>query len=965
MTPSKPSSASSPGLDQGPPQRNWRAHLPVLAAIALVLGIYYATFVAEHGFEPSRKPDGYYGLLTDALLDGHLHLKVEPDPRLAKLANPWLSYQGIPRLHDATYFHGHYYLYFGVAPVFLYFMPVHWLTGGFAHEGSAAIVFATIGFIAGLAILRRMVRSAGSAPGPAWQALGVLVWGLATYTLVDSQSATFYTVPILSAFGCVTVALALAARSTQARTANTACLLLAGASLSWGLAVASRPHFVLSLPLLVIALAYTLVQGHGKLPRSSWLKLIAATALPAAAIGAALAWYNYARFGSVTEFGFRYQFTGGDQRFIKMWNPQLILPNLRWYSLSDAVYVGYFPFILQRYSMVGFLAWSPFALLAAAFPFSLASRRLRTDSYWVVAGTCALLAGAIHLAGLCILPIGVDRYLADFLPEFTLAALGSVIALASCRQSLPKRLSGAARVLVPVLALASIGKLSLLTLARISNATLADRLAVAANAPIGHLQEMLGGLKGPAQLRVTFTPIPAATRIPIVTIGMGRDRLMAEGLGGNRMRLSFEHSGNQPLLGSTFSIVPGETHTLLVDLGGFYPPNSHPYFRQWDPDVADALHHRVMATLDGKCVLLGNSDFYPTGLFTTEFGAAASDEPPAAAAGVRVLSVERKDVPSSAEVTSSGWTGPVRLHLKFPDFDFAKGEPLLSTGSARAADMIYVTYLGVGRARFGHDSTNGGGVETAEVAFDPKAEHTLDIGLGPLEAPENTIPPATPGLRLRFDGHWLIAMARPTHPTHPYQVVFGYNSGRLSTAQEAFSGPLIVPEHIEALVPGERVLMGDGPLAAAIRFVPMPSGINEPLVVTGVPGKGDIVFVNYYDSNHIRIGVDHWAVGMVLSDPLQITPNTVYTITVSSATFLPGKGSPAWHGVPSRNQDELLSSIRISVDGKQVLEAPWVGYPASDSQMNVGLNPIGGSTCGPRFSGTVLEAHRTGVPRTR
>ena len=110
MTPSKPSSASSPGLDQGPPQRNWRAHLPVLAAIALVLGIYYATFVAEHGFEPSRKPDGYYGLLTDALLDGHLHLKVEPDPRLAKLANPWLSYQGIPRLHDATYFHGHYYL---------------------------------------------------------------------------------------------------------------------------------------------------------------------------------------------------------------------------------------------------------------------------------------------------------------------------------------------------------------------------------------------------------------------------------------------------------------------------------------------------------------------------------------------------------------------------------------------------------------------------------------------------------------------------------------------------------------------------------------------------------------------------------------------------------------------------------------------------------------------------------------
>ena len=934
----------------------------VLAAITLVLAVYFGTFVTERGLSLSTKPDGYYGLLTDALLSGHLHLNVEPDPRLATLANPWLSYQGIPRLHDATYFHGHYYLYFGVAPVLLYYLPIHWITGSFAFEGSAAMVFGTVGFLAGLALLRRMRSQLLRTPPASWQALGILVWGLATYTLVDCQTATFYTVPILCAFACVTVALALVAEAMQAEAPFLAALLFAGASLGWGLSVASRPHFVLSLPLLGLPVVLLLCREKGNWARGYRLALLGAIILPAAVVGAALAWYNYTRFGSVSEFGFRYQFTGGDQRFITLWNPRLIVPNLLWYSFTDAVYVDYFPFVLQREPMVGFLAWSPFAALAAFFPATLASKRLRQSSLWVSVGGCAWATGCIHLLALSILPIGADRYLADFLPEFTLVALAVSMASFGLLDRLAGVYKAFAHPLLAALAYASLIKLSSLAVARMNSPGLSRHLALLTNAPVGYLQQALGGLKGPAELTVRFQPLPRGKRVPLVTTGMGRDVLFAEGVDEDNIRLGFNHFGNQPLLGTAFRLAPGRTRTLVIDLGGFYPPNTHPYFRGWDSDVADALHRRVTASLDGVSVLSANSEFYSTGVFTTRFGPPYDPTTGGPSAGISVVAVKRKPVPSEAEVTSTGWSGPVRLHLKFPPFDYVRSEPLLSTGSLRAADLIYVTYLGRGRARFGHDSSHVGGVETAEITFDPDAEHTLDIGLGSLEAPENTLPASTPGLRLKFDDRWLMAMARPSHPTHPYQIVFGYNSARLSTAEEAFAGPLLVPEHIQGIVAPATSILGDGPLSASVRFAPFPSAPNEPLVVSGVEGKGDIVFVNYMDKKHIKIGIDHWAVGMKLSDPIEVTPNTVYTVTVSSAAFLPDAESPQWKTLPSHERDSLLSAIRVFVNGKLILEAPWKAYPADDSQISVGVNTIGGSTCSPRFSGAVIEAHRTGLP---
>ena len=73
----------------------------------------------------SRVANDYYAWMSDAFLSGQLHLKIEADPRLLTMANPTLTVPGenIPRLPEACYYRGRYYLYFSALPALLVFIP--------------------------------------------------------------------------------------------------------------------------------------------------------------------------------------------------------------------------------------------------------------------------------------------------------------------------------------------------------------------------------------------------------------------------------------------------------------------------------------------------------------------------------------------------------------------------------------------------------------------------------------------------------------------------------------------------------------------------------------------------------------------------------------------------------------------------------------------------------------------------
>ncbi len=921
-------------------------------AVFMVIAAYVWTFFSVGSAQAPHEPPGYYGLLTDALLSGHFSLKVTPDPRLAELSNPWASYQGIPRLHDATYYHGRYYIYFGVTPVIILFAPWRITTGTFLTEGAGVCLFGMVGFLLGLDVLRQMAASRGYRLADRWRALGVLVWGFCTFVFVLMQSPIFYSVPIASAFACLMAALAAVGRTVTSREPLRAAVWLGLASLSWGLAVGSRPNYILGLPAIVIPLAYCVFGTRGRNSVAARFLLVAAAILPAAIVGACLAWYNFSRFGSVSEFGIRYQFAASDQRFIKLWSAAFVGPNVRAYLMNDGLYLMHFPFFVPTSAAIGIVPWMPFTLLGAFFPLLLISRSARASRVWVCISACTLAAGVAQLAALCMLPFANDRYIVDFAPEWTLLALAVSMALIHDGgiKRLPLRRLLAASICL--LAAFGIARAWMLVLDRTWDKGAKRTVAVASERVVSVTERILGIKYGPLRLEVNFKGVKVGSREALLETGGGSDGLFVERVDATHLRLAFVHRGNMPIIGIPFPFDPEGNHVVQVNVGSLYPPDTHPFFKGWDKSMIEAIHRGIRADIDGTMVLMGNSTFYPTdaahvvvgrdtGLGLANFSGS-------------ILGISVGPVPSVEQLQLQGWRGPVRLKLRFPAFGAPHSEPLVSSGAVGASDMIYVTYLSPKTLRFGHDSSDGGSVETPVIEFDPLKEHTLDISY---DALYQGATPSVAGVVLKFDDEWKLRAMRSTHSAKPYEITFGYNAYGLSTASETFSGTLVpTPIGPDAFV--RRLLQRYGSIEVGIQFVQAPARGPEPLLSSGIAGRGDVVFVRYVDKDRVSIGIDHWGIGSVVGTPITVNRSHEYRLQVSSAAFLPPEGSPDWGDISLAEQRRRLTGIRVRLDGVDAVAAPWDGYPSNIDEIAAGVNAIGASSCGPVFSGKIVSFDR-------
>ena len=115
------------------------AVLTKLAVHGLVVWLY--VWFGTGGSFHFRDTANYYGELADALLAGQLHLKIAPVPELAALPDPYAPEQNEPyRLHDAVYYGGRYYLYWGPVPALLH---AAWmgLTGWPSSNNAMVVLF--------------------------------------------------------------------------------------------------------------------------------------------------------------------------------------------------------------------------------------------------------------------------------------------------------------------------------------------------------------------------------------------------------------------------------------------------------------------------------------------------------------------------------------------------------------------------------------------------------------------------------------------------------------------------------------------------------------------------------------------------------------------------------------------------------------------------------------------------------
>jgi hypothetical protein len=387
-------------------------------------------------------------------------------------------------------------------------------------------------------------------------------------------------------------------------------------------------------------------------------------------------------------------------------------------------------------------------------------------------------------------------------------------------------------------------------------------------------------------------------------------------------------------------------HSLVLDLGSLYPPSDHPLFAGWPDNLVDALHRRLVVVLDGKTILDRSVGFYTNDYFHTRIGAALAVPAGEAAFSGALTDVRRGAMPQPAQVASVKIQGPIRITLRFPDFVSIFGEPLVSTGRSGAGDLVYVTYLGPGLVRFGHDSWNYGPAETRAVSFNPLEEQTLDVDMGslrpglPASADERTL------FQLRFNGQIIASAYRPFHPSEPVDVAFGFNAIGASTASATFSGPEFATEPIAPFAPPPPPAAGGGPVRLTVRFPTTRTGAREPLLVTGREGGADAVYVIYDDDTHVSFGFGHSGEPNQESPPVSVDYGFVHEVTIQMDSL----GSS---GVRTRGR------VQIECDGDEALDFSGKTYPAGPGEIAIGSNPAGAPGCEGKFNGIISLAEQS------
>jgi len=753
----------------------------------------------------------YYNLLIDGWLEGQLHLRVDVPAALRALENPYDPAQRPPGLglHDASYYQGRYYLYFGVAPMVTLMLPFRLLTGVDLPLPVAVLVFVYGGFLASVAVWRGVRTRCFPDSGIGVTVVAVLVLGLANSGLLLLRRPDMWELPIAGGACFVLLMLGCVWRSLQPGARRGAWFAAAGLCL--GLAIGSRPTYLIASPCLLPPLV-AWWRDHRRVP---W-RQAACAAIPLAAIGALMAWHNLARFGDPLQFGQAYQFSLDYESKQPHFGLHYVLFNLRAHFLAFAEWSRFFPFIamadlgptpagytVHRGDVYGLLANLPLTSLAFLSPLALwrrpAAERRALGAWLATAALLAGLAAAVMLSFFSALA----RYQVEFAPTFVLLALAGLLAverwLAAVATPFWRR---AGRALWGTAAAATLlfGPLNSLQydgLLREQNPRLDLALARTFNR-IPALGERLAGREYGA---VEFTLRLPAGRRPgdetLLSVGDPPqvDRVFLRQRPDGRCQFGLARAGQPALLGEPLTLEDGASRQVQVALGSLLPPAAHPYFSGWDEAARIRAMRQVRIEVNGVAVLTGHGRFAETAAGRVRIGERALGVPAAPRFRGGVTEVRRTPPPAAAlPAPLEGPGDTLHLRVRLPAAAPGTREPLVVTGAFGAADLLLIEYQDEGYVRFALDHWGSPLRRSPPVRLRAGAAHDLRVTLGSLRAvPDATLATVLPAgtVQVAVDGAVVWADTSPLYPAEAGEVYVGRNAVGGTSAGPAFTGEIL------------------------------------------------------------------------------------------------------------------------------------------------------------------------------
>ena len=771
----------------------WLGRVVVLSAGAVVVWVYsWIVGPALSQMNPGPAKDEYYNLQIDGFRAGQLAMKVEPNPALARLENPYDPHQNGPyRAHDASYFGGKYYLYFGVTPALLLFLPYRLLTGEYLWHREAVWFFCVASFLTEVWLLAALRRKYFPAVGSGTLALGIIGLGLANGMQPLLRRPDVWEVPI--ACGSWLLMLALATIWQAWHQPKRRVPWLAAASLVFGLAVGARPTLLFAAG---VGLVIPLGAFWREEPPGRRRKLLVAAAVPLGLIGAGLAFYNHARFGSILEFGQRYQLAGVEVAKQRTFGWDFCWMNFRLYFLEAVNWQAYFPFVrgitvpplppghLGAEEPYGVLVNVPLVCLALGLPLgwrrggSPPAPSLNTWSLTVAAVMAASVLPLLAFAGVCL------RYTVDFLPLLIFLAVAGVFALEQAVEHRPVWRRAGRAGWVGLLGLSVVFNFLLASeyksLLRLRNPRNYAQIAHALNTPVAWLEKIGAVSHGPLELRVVLPPFTGRRVEPLLVTGSGafKDYIWIEYVDANHLRVGYHHTGDGGPISDIMLVDYIGEHRLVIQSGALWPPRAHPFFDGMDKAEILDIATIVRVELDGRVILQDRMPGYEASPLTRWIGT----NPFAQSFGDRFTGQ------ILSHRTLNGWAGkdaigreegPVFMKLYFPaGKPSGTSEPLVVTGKPGFGDVLFVRYVDERHVAFGLDHWGSGGPTTNPVPVDFAAMHLIEVHMGSLNASERENKHDDPRrhiLELKLDGTTVLHDWLDFHPTTRDQRYFGWN----------------------------------------------------------------------------------------------------------------------------------------------------------------------------------------------
>lgn len=415
--------------------------MTLLCTLSSFLFLYTGELMDDYNPNVFNSADPY-AMTVDSFIKDLPYLAEDPDPALAELENVYdrsiREDSGIFYHWDLAYFEGHYYSYFGLAPVIAFYYPFYLISGKIPKIDLAVFFFGALAIMFFCQLIIKLVDHFVKKANLLLLLILIPVTLSCTGIYYAINLPSKYTLPVISGlcFLFLCLWLGICACTSKNKKLRLGLFFLSGAALAY--CVASRPS--LAIGALIIAPFYIEVLAD----KNYSVKYRAAQAsvflIPVFAGVAMILLYNKLRFGSLFDFGQTYQLTVSDVNANKI-SLAGFFPMLYHYFLQLPRPSSLFPFfetnfcVLYNYSKYTYLEG---CLGAFSYPFIVAGtlampcvcRRKNdrksiylTRKYFVI--LCFLLALFIGWQDFC-MGGAITRYIVDILPLLT---IGSSIAL--------------------------------------------------------------------------------------------------------------------------------------------------------------------------------------------------------------------------------------------------------------------------------------------------------------------------------------------------------------------------------------------------------------------------------------------------------------------------------------------------------------------------------------------------------